>query len=308
MLCTRLGVAHLLLLLASELVQDAEDSGDAGSQTAVLSCDDPRTKHVRSHLKKQDDDTVAIGVINGGVGRAMVRWLEAGHATDARLQCLHLTVAHGALVPPPARPNVDLVLGMPQPKCLLRLWPVLASMGVSRIIVVSSALSDPAYNNASALRPDLYAPLIQEGMAQAGDPRVPSVLIRTGTALEEALCELESAGAGDGSSDDAVAGSQQARLLLDLPLPGGGVGAELSVRQALLTQARDLGRIARTVLAIGPERGWTSDEAHAFASDHRFVRASLGPATLRTDVACAAGLALAGETLRELLQLQLQPG
>ena len=51
-------------------------------------------------------------------------------------------------------------------------------------------------------------------------------------------------------------------------------------------------------LAIGPERGWTDDEAMAF-DRAGFTMASLGPGILRTDTAAIAAVALAPDVLLE---------
>jgi len=54
------------------------------------------------------------------------------------------------------------------------------------------------------------------------------------------------------------------------------------------------------MLAVGPERGWTDDEAKFFRHELGFQSASLGPSILRVDTAVVAGLALVSAALDEV--------
>ena len=56
---------------------------------------------------------------------------------------------------------------------------------------------------------------------------------------------------------------------------------------------------ARVLLAVGPERGWEEpSELDMFAAEG-FEAVTLGPRTLRTDVATISLLAIANEALRQ---------
>lgn len=59
-------------------------------------------------------------------------------------------------------------------------------------------------------------------------------------------------------------------------------------------------RVHEVVLAIGPERGWTEDEAQLFQRDHDFKMCTLGTSILRVDTAVVSALALATAALDEL--------
>jgi len=56
-------------------------------------------------------------------------------------------------------------------------------------------------------------------------------------------------------------------------------------------------RGSRILLAVGPERGWDEPEELELLARHGFELATLGPRTLRTDVACISLLAVAHECL-----------
>ena len=53
----------------------------------------------------------------------------------------------------------------------------------------------------------------------------------------------------------------------------------------------------RVLLAIGPERGWAEPEELDLFEQHGFRTVTLGPRTLRTDVAVISLLAVAHERL-----------
>ena len=53
------------------------------------------------------------------------------------------------------------------------------------------------------------------------------------------------------------------------------------------------------VLAVGPERGWTQQEAKLFVDECGFEAASLGNSILRVDSAVISGLAICSATLDE---------
>ena len=59
---------------------------------------------------------------------------------------------------------------------------------------------------------------------------------------------------------------------------------------------------ARVLLAIGPERGWAEPRELDLFERHGFRTVTLGPRTLRTDVAVISLLAVAHERLAEAAQ------
>jgi hypothetical protein len=69
--------------------------------------------------------------------------------------------------------TVTLILAVPFPQRLKYLWPVIASMAapdgkINRVILVRGQLSGVDHCNTSALRPDVYEPLLLSGMSQGG--------------------------------------------------------------------------------------------------------------------------------------------
>ena len=66
--------------------------------------------------------------------------------------------------------------------------------------------------------------------------------------------------------------------------------------QRTIPQVVASGADTRVLLAVGPEGGWNEFELSLLES-HGFQRASMGSRTLRTDTACIALLALAGQSI-----------
>jgi 16S rRNA (uracil1498-N3)-methyltransferase len=242
---------NLVLLTPSEI--------DAQGNVVLV---DRRHEHLTSVLRVDPGQTVRIGVIDGPRGTATV---EQVNGERIELRCTLETET-------PPRPAVDLLLALPRPKVLRRLWAQLAALGVDRIVLTNAARVERHYFDTHVLSPSCYEPLLLEGLQQARDTRVPRVSIhrRFRVLVEDELDALCPGGL-------RVAAH---------PSANGSIAPALTARPA-----------SRVVLAVGPEGGWTGFELDLLAA-HGFGRISAGPRTLRTDTAVIALLALAHEVLR----------
>ena len=221
-----------------------------------------RAAHVRDVLRAQPGDTVRIGVIDGPRGRGEVIALEDDRVV---VRCeLDAEV--------PALPAVDLLLALPRPKVLRRLWAQVAALGVGRVLLTNAGRVERNYFDAHVLAEATYRPLLIEGLQQAGDTRLPRVSVhRQFRILVED--ELGPAPAGE------------LRLVAH---PGGDGSLPATAGRA---------PHARVLLAIGPEGGWNAFELDMLTR-HGFETVGLGQRTLRTDTACIALLALLNEATR----------
>src|SRR4029078_8721247 len=77
----------------------------------------------------------------------------------------------------PARPRVDLLLAMPRPKVMKRLWAQLAALGVGQIILTNAERVERNYFDTHVLAAESYRPLLVEGLQAARDTRLPAVSI-----------------------------------------------------------------------------------------------------------------------------------
>jgi 16S rRNA (uracil1498-N3)-methyltransferase len=219
-----------------------------------------RARHVREVLKAAPGEEIRVGVVDGAMGIATI--LE--DAKQLRLQCILTDKV------PPA-PRVDLLLAMPRPKVMNRLWPVLASLGVGRILVSNAWKTERNYFDTHVLEPAHIREGLIEGLQQARDTRLPQVSVHRQfkKLVEDKL---------DGF------GPYAARLVAH---PGDGAFPSLAA----------LPKDSRILLAVGPEGGWTPFELELLVG-HGFEAVSWGPRALRTDTACAVLLGLIHAALK----------
>lgn len=225
---------------------------------------DARAKHIIEVLQAAPGTGLRAGLLNGNRGRAIVTAIEEG---VVELECRFEEPA-----PPP--PRVDLLLALPRPKILRRLWAQLAALGVGRILLTNAWKVEKMYFDSHVLRPETYRPLLIEGLQQAGDTWLPEVFVfkQFKVLIEDELDPLCPKGV----------------RLIARP------GEAPSIRQALALSHPD-----RVLLAVGPEGGWVPYEEELLAA-HGFLPVSLGPRALRTDTACIALLTLVHEAMREV--------
>jgi 16S rRNA (uracil1498-N3)-methyltransferase len=222
---------------------------------------DHRARHIREVLKAEPGRTIRVGTVNGPKGTASV---EAGAGDDVVLRC-----AFEKAIPP--RPCVDLLLALPRPKVMRRLWAQLAAVGVGRIILTNAWKVERVYFDTHVLEPETYRPLLIEGLQQAQDTQLPEVSIhrQLKVLVEDDLDRLFPAGVR------LIADAASRRRLGELIFPK---------------------KESRVLLAVGPEGGWTEFEKKLLA-DHGFEPVGMGSRTLRSDTACLALLALVHEAL-----------
>ena len=227
------------------------------SESGSVALSDARATHLLKVLNVAPGHEVRIGVIDGPRGVGTVETIADGTVT---VRCALEGDA-------PPRPAIDLLLALPRPKVMRRLWAQVAALGVGRIILTNAEKVERNYYDTHVLSPESYRPLLIEGLQQARDTRLPAVSIHRQfkVLVEDHL--------------DALAG------------PALRVVADPSATSALADVVR--GAVEeRLLLAIGPEGGWNAFELGLLAA-HGFQLAGIGPRTLRSDTACVALLALA---------------
>ena len=214
---------------------------------------DRRARHIIHVLRASIGDTLRVGQLDGPIGTGRIAAI-----TDNEV---HLELTLNAAAP---LPWIDLLLAVPRPKVLKRLWAQLTALGVGRIILVNAQRVERCYFDTHWLTPAAYTPLLIEGLEQSGATHLPEVWIRRAF---KPFIEDELTG-HYGDSLKLLAHPDPCKNDVSLPL--------LSPNAT-----------SRPLLAIGPEGGWIDYEL-AQLETHGFARLSLGPRTLRTDTACIA--------------------
>ncbi len=243
--------------------------------TGAVSLSGARAAHLLRTLKVTSGQTVRLGILDGPHGTGTV----VSMAQSATGGTVELYGAFDGAAPP--RPRVDLLLALPRPKVLRRLWAQLAALGVGQIILTNAERVERNYFDTHVLTPECYRPLLIEGLQQARDTRLPRVSIHRQfkVLIEDALDGLF----GDGLRlvADAAATCQVSAAVSQGRRPEAESGAEADVR---------------ALVAIGPEGGWNAFEL-ALLQAHGFQTVGMGPRTLRTDTACIALTALVHDSM-----------
>ena len=209
-----------------------------------------RAEHVRSVLHGTVGQPLKTGVVGGKVGVSVI---ETVTPTEIVVRCVHDQA--------PLPPWCDLVLAPPRPRVMKRLLPQLATLGVRRLFLVGAEKVEKAFWGAQLLKPEIYRPLLIEGLMQGA----------VSTQLPEIHQEkrfLKWLSDGDFAKNFEY---QPFRIVAHPSLPG--------------TVPTSSGTVP--VFAIGPEGGWTDKEV-ALLEEQGFVRHSLGPRILKTETATIA--------------------
>ena len=241
-----------LILLEPEEAGGADDIRLSGT----------RARHLLDVLRVEAGHQVRVGIVGGPHG---VGTVQSVSGDTIALRC-----SFEAATPP--RPPVDLLLALPRPKVLRRLWAQLAALGVGQIVLTNAERVERHYFDTHILTSECYRPLLIEGLQQARDTHLPAVSIhrRFKVLVEDHL--------------DGLCG-RGLRLVAD-PAATQPAG---SVVRAVVDD--------RVLIAVGPEGGWNDFELRLLES-HGFQPVGMGRRTLRTDTACIALVALVHDALR----------
>ena len=137
------------------------------SETGDVVLSDGRAGHLLKVLKAAPGQDVRVGLLDGPRG---VGTVQAVREATVHLRC---TFERDT----PARPRVDLLLALPRPKVMRRLWAQLAALGVGRIMLTNAERVERNYFDTHVLSPECYRPLLVEGLQQAKDTRLPEVSV-----------------------------------------------------------------------------------------------------------------------------------
>ena len=131
--------------------------------------DDHRHQHIRSVLKAEIGDALRVGLLDGLRGSGTVVKLSDEHT--------HLQV--DLVDPPLPRHPCDLILALPRPKMLRRVFRTAAEMGVAHLYLINSARVEKSYWQSPLLQPDRIKAALTAGLERAGDTALPQVHLHT---------------------------------------------------------------------------------------------------------------------------------
>lgn len=219
--------------------------------TALIS--GKRVVHLIDILKLKQNDTVKAGLFGGMKGVAEIVKISGSEAT------LKLVFNQT----PQSKIPLTVIVGLCRPKVLSRLISDLTSMGVSRIDIIQTYFGDKGYWDNDLFSSEGIEASVVKGLEQSMDTIAPEINLvkRFGPYSNDILPTLT---------------SQNNLGFIAIP------GASLKVSE--------VEKGAGTVIAIGPERGFTKYESAQFEKAG-FIPVSLGSRILRTETAVNVAVA-----------------
>lgn len=207
-----------------------------------------RLQHVREVHRASAGDSLRVGLLGGQMG--------AGLITALTPESLEIEFSLDQA--PPAKLPLTLLLSLPRPKMLRRIFQAVAAMGVARLVLMNSYRVEKSFWESPWLAPEAVREQLLLGLEQARDTVLPEVLLepRFKPFVEDRLPAL-------------VAGG---RCLVAHP----GVAEPCPVAMT-----------GSATLAIGPEGGFIPYEVELLQTAG-FVPVNLGPRILRVETAVTA--------------------
>jgi len=230
-------------------------SADELENNTQLRVDVARAEHLLAGNKILPGAMLRVGQKGGSLGTGRV--LQVGS------DYLILDVVLDA--EPSQLPVVDLILALPRPQMLKRIFQTVACMGVRKLFLVGSERVEKSYFSSSALESDSIAKHLHLGLEQGMITQLPEVYIES--KLHNFLQSWRTE-------------NFKHCLIADARADG-----------ALNTVVSSSGLIASedVAIAIGPEGGWRLNELRSF-QQLGFSEFSLGKSVLSVEVAVAVVL------------------
>ena len=193
--------------------------------------DDRRHEHIRGVLKAEIGDALRVGLVNGLRGSGTVVKLSDEHT--------HLQVE--LVESPLPRHPCDLILALPRPKMLRRVFRTAAEMGVAHLYLINSARVEKSYWQSPLLQPDRIKAALTAGLERAGDTVLPQVHLhpRFKPFIEDQLPGLigsQGCWIAHPGASEALANQSEEGLILLGP-EGGFVPYEVELAQSMGAKA-----------------------------------------------------------------------
>lgn len=126
-----------------------------------------RLVHMREVHRAQVGDSLRVGCLDGLIGEGQIEALSETHA--------ELRVAFDRS--PPTKLPLTLVLALPRPKMLRRVFQTIATLGVPKLILVNSYRVEKSFWQTPFLTPEAIREQLVLGLEQARDTVLPEVII-----------------------------------------------------------------------------------------------------------------------------------
>ena len=227
---------------------------------------DERTIHLLKVLKKKPGEFFEAGILNGNRGTGLIESIRLDGSVFYSLDLKN---------EPPARYPLRMAIGFPRPIQLRRILRELSNFGILAIDLMGTELGEKSYRDTKLLSDGGSYTALVEGAAQSRDTLLPELTVYD--SLDKWLKQ----------HPWEVTETQTVFTKVPLLIAMDNVRAEGSIFHLSPSNRQ-------TVIAIGPERGWSDRERDLFEKAG-FLRLSMGDRALRTETACVAAAMLAIE-------------
>lgn len=223
---------NLILFSAHELNQQQQ-----------LRLSDERYQQIRHIHRSQAGDSVRVGMINGLMGTGQIL------AIDEQ----QVSLAVDLRITAPEKLPLTIILALPRPKMIRRIFRTITELGVSELIIINSYKVEKSFWQSPAINEAKIRSYLIDGLQQAKDTVLPKVSFykRFKPFVEDDLPTLS-------------AGSKKL-----IAHPDTGTVCPLAIN-------------CPTTLAIGPEGGFTAYEVDKFLAAG-FSGIHLGPRILKVE-------------------------
>jgi RsmE family RNA methyltransferase len=205
-----------------------------------------RLAHVREVHRAAVGDHLRVGLVDGLMGQGVVT------AIDRDALELEFTLTE----PPPPKLPLTLLLSLPRPKMLKRIFQTVAAMGVGRLVLMNSYRVEKSFWESPWLAPEAVREQLLLGLEQARDTKLPEVVLepRFKPFVEDrlpGLCRNTFAYVAHPGSARPCPVAVDAPVTLAIGPEGGFIPYEVELLQAAGFEAVHLGpRILRVETAV----------------------------------------------------------
>jgi len=213
---------------------------------------DERALHIFKVLHKTEGDTFDAGIIGGAAGIATITSID----NQGQISFSFEPKSKGKPLYP-----LTMIIGFPRPIQLKRLFRDIAGLGVKKVILAGTELTEKSYLDSNVIKDGSAARMLLDGTVQAASTHVPELVVVK--SLKEAIEEAASAPESAMASFIALDNRRMTTSLHDFLQKEGSTAM---------------------VAAIGSERGWT-DKERDLLEQSGYTLCSMGSRVLRTETA-----------------------
>ena len=214
-----------------------------------LKKNDERAKHIIKVLHKKEGDTFDAGIIGGAAGIATITKISG----DGEISFSFEPKSAGKKLYP-----LTLIIGFPRPIQLRRLLRDVAGLGVQKVILCGTDLTEKSYLESNVVSDGSAYQMLLDGTAQAASTHVP--VLEVAKSLDELI-------------SNGTEWELSSKIALDNRRANG------SLHDFLMHEGAH-----SVIAAIGSERGWTERERDLLEKAG-FSLCSMGTRVLRTETA-----------------------